>query len=115
MRYNAWNPTFRRPLNAWRHTTATQQGYCQAVVSLLTVSGGLLLLGCASSPVVESHPIGETLIGKSKQALLSCAGSPLREDNVADGTVLRYYRETPMLDESFGGSKASKTGIHGGC
>jgi len=75
----------------------------------------LWLMGCAAHEAVARHPLGEGLIGKSKQELLACAGVPIRETNVSDGTVLSYYRETPMLAESFVGSKESKPLIHGGC
>jgi hypothetical protein len=73
------------------------------------------LSGCAIPATVETTPSSERLMGKSQQDLLACAGDPLRVIPVSDGTVFRYYKEAPMLEESFVGSKGSKAGIHGGC
>jgi hypothetical protein len=73
------------------------------------------LSGCAIPATIENPPSGERLIGKSRQDLLACAGNPLHVIPVSDGTVFRYYKEAPMLEESFVGSKGSKAGIHGGC
>jgi hypothetical protein len=75
----------------------------------------LWLIGCTAHEPVVRHPLGEGLIGKSNQELLACAGVPIRETNVGDGTVLSYYQEASMFAESFVGSKASKPLVHGGC
>jgi hypothetical protein len=81
---------------------------------LLTVSF-VGLVGCAASQPIEPSPIGKTLLGKSKQELVVCAGSPLKESKTAEGTVLSYYREAPMFEESFASSKTSSSGAHHGC
>lgn len=86
-----------------------------AVCDMPAVALGVCLAGCVSPPVSMSRPFGAELVGKSKQDILSCAGNPLREVAVSDGTILRYYREAPMLEESSLGSKGSKAGVHGGC
>ena len=73
------------------------------------------LIGCTASQPIEPNPIGKALLGKSKQALVACAGNPLKETKTAEGTVLSYYKEAPMLEESFSLSKGSTSGAHHGC
>lgn len=73
------------------------------------------LIGCTASQPIESSPIGKALLGKSKQELVACAGNPLQETKTAKGTVLTYYKEAPMLEESFASSKGSRSGVHHGC
>jgi hypothetical protein len=73
------------------------------------------LTGCAAPAIPENRSTGAQLIGTSRQQLFTCAGTPLREIDVPTGTVVKYYKEAPMLEESHVGSKASKAGIHGGC
>lgn len=36
-------------------------------------------------------------------------------NSTAGGTVLNYYKEAPMFEESLMGSKGSRPGIHHGC
>ncbi|MBA5864196.1 MAG: hypothetical protein GDA65_15995 [Nitrospira sp. CR1.1] len=74
-----------------------------------------LFLGCTTIHQAPHVSLAETLIGKSKQDLLACAGSPLREIPTAEGIVLNYYAEAPMFEESFMGSKGSRSGNHHGC
>ena len=81
----------------------------------LTVCIGVWLVGCATSQPIEPVPIGKVLLGKSKQELVSCAGAPLQETKTVEGTVLKYYKEAPMLEESFPFSKGSRAGAHRGC
>lgn len=77
---------------------------------------GLLGLGgCATAPRLEGNPNQQAMEGKTKDQVLSCAGSPLRQITEGELTLLRYYREAPMLEESFAASKASRPGIHHGC
>ena len=73
------------------------------------------LLGCAASQPIEPSPIGKALLGESKHALIACAGNPLKESKTAEGTVLSYYKEAPMFEESFASSKTSSSGAHHGC
>ncbi len=85
---------------------------------LLEVGAGfaaLLLLGCTTAPQEAHVSPAQALIGKSKQDLLGCAGSPLREIPTSGGIVLKYYKEAPMFEESFMGSKGSRSGTHHGC
>jgi hypothetical protein len=76
----------------------------------------LMLLGCASAPLDLPPPsTSQTLIGKSKASILSCTGPPLSEVKHGDVTILRYYKEAPMMEESAVASKTSRPGIHHGC
>ena len=99
----------------WICSNAGCRRRLDALVGVFLTLGCLWWAGCATTPPTEYRSSGERLIGKSRQELLSCAGSPLREISLQNGTVLRYYKEAPMLEESFVGSKGSKAGIHGGC
>jgi hypothetical protein len=53
--------------------------------------------------------------GKSKEQVLACAGSPLREWQEGEITLLRYYREASLLEESMVASKGSRPTLHHGC
>jgi hypothetical protein len=85
------------------------------IVELLLIISFVGLIGCVASQPVEPNPIGRALLGKSKQELLACAGSPLKESKTAEGIVLTYYKEAPMFEESFASSKSSRSGAHHGC
>lgn len=80
-----------------------------------TLLGLLGLGGCATAPRLEGNHNQQAMVGKTKEQVLSCAGSPLRQATEGELTLLRYYREAPMLEESFATSKASRPGIHHGC
>ena len=84
-------------------------------ISALVVYTAAWLIGCAASQPIAPNPIGKALLGKSKQELVACAGNPLEETKTAEGTVLTYYKEAPMFEESFSLSKGSTSGAHHGC
>ena len=84
-------------------------------ISALVLCSAVCLIGCAASQPIESTPIGKALLGKSKQDLVACVGSPLQETKTTEGTVLTYYKEASMLEESFSFSKGSRSGVHHGC
>ena len=84
-------------------------------ISVLVLSIAVWLIGCAASRPIASIPIGIALLGKSKHELVACAGNPLQEMKTAGGTVLTYYKEAPIFDESFSLSKGSTSGVHHGC
>src|SRR5437016_12576185 len=83
-------------------------------ISALVLCIAVWLIGCAASQPIEPNPIGKALLGKSKQALVACAGNPLAETKTAEGTVLTYYKEAPRFEESFSFSKVSRSGAHPG-
>lgn len=84
-------------------------------ISVLVLSIAVWLIGCAATRPIASIPIGIALLGKSKHELVACAGNPLQEMKTAGGTVLTYYKEAPIFDESFSLSKGSTSGVHHGC
>ena len=84
-------------------------------VSILVICTAAWLAGCAASQPIEPNPIGKALLGKSKQELVACAGTPFQETKTAEGTVLAFYKEAPMFEESFSLSKGSTSGVHHGC
>jgi len=80
----------------------------------------ILMAGIASSchiepPVTEGYLHQQSLRGKSKEQVLACAGAPLQERQVGTSTLLRYYREAPLLEESMVSSKSSRPTVHHGC
>jgi len=84
-------------------------------ISALVLCIAVWLIGCAASQPIEPNPIGKALLGKSKQEPLACVGNPLQETKTIEGTVLTYYKEASMLEESFSFSKGSRSGVHHGC
>lgn len=80
-----------------------------------TICIGAWLIGCATFQPIEPSPIQKALIGKNKQELVACAGHALEETKTAEGTVLKYYKEAPIFEESFSFSKGSRSGVHHGC
>jgi len=78
-------------------------------------AGVLLLAGCATPAEVHQYPNQQALVGQSKADVLKCAGPPLKELRDGERTVLRYYKEAPMFEESLPSSKSSIPTIHHGC
>lgn len=85
------------------------------IVQVFIMVGAVGLIGCAASQPTAPSPMGKALLGKSKQEVLACAGNPLEETKMGEETVLTYYKEAPMLEESFSSSKGSSSGVHHGC
>jgi hypothetical protein len=84
------------------------------LMALLTFMG---VTGCATDHP-EIHPpsvIQKALIGKTKQELLACAGTPIQETVQEDLLVLTYYKEASLLEESFAESKSTLPKAHHGC
>jgi hypothetical protein len=73
------------------------------------------LVGCVTPAEVRHYPNQDKMVGKSKAALLACAGPPLKEISDKELTVLRYYKEAPILEESRPFGKGSTAAIHHGC
>jgi hypothetical protein len=91
------------------------QAYMIHATSALVVCIAVWLVGCAVSQPIEPNSVGKSLLGKNKQELVACAGNPLKETKTAEGTVLSYYREAPMFEESVPFLKSSRPGAHHGC
>jgi hypothetical protein len=92
-----------------------------AVRPLAIVGAGLALfcltglVGCATPADVGHYPNQDKMVGKSKAALLACAGKPVREQTRNDVLFLQYYREAPILQESMPVGKSSFPTVHHGC
>ncbi len=80
-------------------------------LALTTLAGCAALLPNGS----DEQPARKILIGKTKQVLLACAGQPINERTDEDRTLLVYYKEASLLEESFPGSKSSFAMEHHGC
>lgn len=87
-------------------------GYAVAGLNLACL---LWLAGCATPAQVGEYPNQQKLVGKSKAAVLACAGAPIKEQTRNDVVVLHYYREAPMLEESAPVGKGSFSTVHHGC
>ncbi len=88
----------------------------RAYQGMLTVITAGLVLACQSAPpITEGYPHQQSLRGKSKEQVLACAGTPLQERQDGEFTLLRYYREAPLLEESMVSSKGSRPTVHHGC
>ncbi len=88
-------------------------------LNLLFVAAGALLIAlasaCATTPPVVDHPNQRAMEGRTKEQILACAGQPERERSHEELTLMRYYKEAPLLQESMVGSKGSRGGAHHGC
>ena len=87
--------------------------------SLLILSLGftvqVLLASCSTPAHVGEYLNQQRMIGKSKSAILACVGTPQKETSDSERTVLRYYREAPILEESRPVGKGSFATIRHGC
>lgn len=83
----------------------------------LLCAGLIALAGCAEVMPngSEPYPAAQALIGKTKQALLACAGPPISERAKGGQVLVVYFKEASQLEESFGGSKSSFAMVHHGC
>jgi hypothetical protein len=84
-------------------------------ISALVVCTAVWLAGCVASQPIEPNLVGKALLGKSTEELVACAGNPFQETKTVEGTVLSYYKEAPMLEESVPFLKSSRPGAHHGC
>ena len=85
---------------------------------------GLLLMvvwlgfnGCTTTApeVIPPSFTQKELIGKTRQELMVCAAVQPEERTVGELTVLKYYKEASILEESFPASKGSVARVHHGC
>jgi hypothetical protein len=88
----------------------------RALHRLVPIVTAVLTMACHNfPPITDGYPLQESLKKKSKGEVLLCAGPPVREWTDGDFTMLRYYREAPILEESMVSSKASRPTAHHGC
>lgn len=87
--------------------------------TLLTLTLGLtvqvLLASCSTPAHVGEYLNQQRMVGKSRSTMLACAGTPQKETSDSERTVLRYYREAPILEESRPVGKGSFATIRHGC
>lgn len=89
-------------------------------LSLFALVGMSALLTACVGPVVRPVSVnGKALLGLTQERLHACAGAPLHELPRTASTLLVYYREAAMFEESapgsLGGGKGSRPGYHHGC
>ena len=77
--------------------------------------GTVWLAGCSKPATVGEYPNQQRIAGQSKAAILACAGTPKKEIEESGLTLLRYYREAPILEESQPVGKGSVSTIRHGC
>lgn len=92
---------------------------CTHISYLITLNLGMIafawITGCATAAQVGDYPNQQRIVGKSKAEVLTCAGKPVKEQTRNDVTLLQYYREAPMLEESAPVGKGSFSTVHHGC
>jgi len=87
--------------------------------NLLALTLGLItqlsLASCSTPAHVGEYPNQQRVVGKSKSTILACAGAPNKEAFDGGRTILRYYREAPILEESRPVGKGSFATVRHGC
>jgi len=81
----------------------------------LVLTGGVALVSCSTPAHVGEYPNQQRMVGQSTSAILACAGTPKKKTIDAERTVLKYYREAPILEESRPVGKGSFATVHHGC
>ena len=96
--------------------TSMQPIPSRPIQGLLIVMTMLWLPACHSAPsITDGFPRQQSLRGQSREEILASAGMPVREWQDETFTLLRYYREAPLLEESMVSSKSSRPAAHHGC
>ncbi len=70
---------------------------------------------CAAPTEVGRYPNQQRMVGKSSSTVLACAGAPKKTVQEGELTLLRYYREAPVLEESQPTGKSSFATVRHGC
>lgn len=90
------------------HHPNTQSGYAFMMVATAVVA----LTGCATS---DHAPVNASVLGKTKEQIVACAGTPLEERQDREMVILTYYKEASILEEAFPQAKTSFPKVHHGC
>lgn len=85
------------------------------LIMILGTCGAAGLAGCTTPAHVGEYPHQHKLTGMTKATILACAGVPKKELSAGNLTMLRYYREAPILEESQPVGKSSISTIRHGC
>ena len=98
-------------------TSSGARRFGRLFVVALTMLGWFESSGCTSTPTEMSVPsvTQKLLIGKTKAELMACTTVQPEERTVGDLTVLKYYKEASVLEESYAASKSSVARVHHGC
>ena len=88
---------------------------CHRIVRTAVILGFCFYGGCATPEREYVFPNRDATIGMTKEALLQCAGQPVREAVQNHSVIFLYYKEAPMMEESFPGTKGSFPRPHHGC
>jgi hypothetical protein len=86
-------------------------GLSLAVVAVSVMAGCAEVLPNGTEP----FPAARAIVGKSKEALLACAGAPIKQQVKREHVLFVYFKEASQLEESFSGSKSSFAKVHHGC
>jgi len=73
---------------------------------------------CATIRPEKEFPARADLVGKTEEAILACAGTPVRaviEVEEGGDRVLFYRKSSKANEDTFAGSKSSVIGIRHGC
>jgi hypothetical protein len=81
----------------------------------LGILGLVWLTNCAVPARVGEYTNQKAMMGKSGSEIRACAGVPTKERKEGDFTLLRYYREAPILEESQPVGKGSVSTVRHGC
>ncbi len=83
--------------------------YRQIAKMGLLVLVGLLFTACAGGPADRPDAVrmADTLKGKTKQDLLTCAGAPRRESTSEGLTAMVYQHDAELVELSVPGAKSS--------
>jgi len=95
------------------HRTETETS--RRLTTAVVLVGLLTITGCATAATVGEYPNQQKIIGKSKAAILACAGKPVKEQTRNGVVLLQYYKEAPILEESQPVGKGSISTNRHGC
>lgn len=89
--------------------------FVRRAVFASSLIGLVAIAGCATPATIGEYPNQQKVIGKSHADVLACAGKPVKAQTRNDVTLLQYYREAPVLEESQPVGKGSMSTNRHGC
>lgn len=78
----------------------------------MVMAATMILTGCATSDRTSAQA---NVLGKTKEQIIACAGTPLEERQDQGMVILTYYKEASILEEAFPQAKTSFPKVHHGC
>lgn len=79
---------------------------------MMVATAIISVAGCAA---LDYTPLKASMLGKTKEQIVACAGAPLEERQDGEMVILTYYKEASILEEAFPQSKTSFPKVHHGC